>query len=131
MEDKEFYALMDEKRAGISSMDITENNRENLYRIVDETIQRYEQNKTSSLHSQESLVRLGKALDQISQGLKQIDSAAVKIKENLPSLENTAKRLVDNGKQIKQILPRIEKNVEQLRINRLMKMYGEDSPLAD
>ncbi len=90
MEDKEFYDLMDENRIGIDSMDITENQKDHLYHMVDETIQRYEENKTSSLQSQENLMRLDKAWGELLKKLDETYSIGEKIKKNLSKLEKTA-----------------------------------------
>ena len=47
MEHKKFYELMKDKRKEIESLDISKDKKNNLYQLVDETIERYEKNKPS------------------------------------------------------------------------------------
>jgi hypothetical protein len=73
MEDKEFYKLMKKKKREINTFDINEEEKQKLYQLVGETIERYEENKIYSLKNKENFIKRDEGLKKHSKGLKQIE----------------------------------------------------------
>jgi len=58
MEKKEFYGLIYKKRKEIDNLGIPKNKKEELYLIVEKTIQRYEQRRINYLNSKTLIKKL-------------------------------------------------------------------------
>ena len=81
--DEEFYAMVELKRKEIGSFDIPELEKEKLYLIVDETIERYEEGKKYNLA--ESFGQLGDSLVKLMTNI-------YKLGEDIQSLVPTLNR---------------------------------------
>ncbi len=91
--EQKFYESIEKRKNKIKSLDISDDEKNNLYKLVDESIQIYEENKTNRLEREENLVRLVKAWEDISRGLKKITSIT---KDTLSNLEDTvAKKRIE------------------------------------
>jgi hypothetical protein len=81
--EKEFYETIEKEKNRIKSFDISDNEKNNLYKLVDKTIQRYEESKIRL----EINSKLIKTLDKMGKGLEKSISAGNKIKDELPNLK--------------------------------------------
>jgi hypothetical protein len=85
-EDNEFYDLMEEKRADIAGMKTSEEEREKLYVILEETIIRYEEGRVTYVRGIDAAVRLGHAFDNLGNSLQKIASVSGNLRESVDDL---------------------------------------------
>ena len=88
---EKFYKLMKKKKEEIKSLDISKSERNNLYELVEETIQRYEDLKSHNLS--EKIVTLSKSLNKLLRGFEKIANSCQITRENLSKLERTVVKL--------------------------------------
>jgi len=74
MDDKEFYELIEAKRKDIESLDISQSEKDNLYKLINETIERDEKIRSYSGGKEEDLKRIDKAEKKIIDTYNQISS---------------------------------------------------------
>ncbi|MEK6827662.1 MAG: hypothetical protein AABX99_04225 [Nanoarchaeota archaeon] len=82
--DETFYKLIKLKREEIKSFEISESEKDRLYHIVDETIQRYEEQKQIDLKG--SAEHLGIAFQEMYKGLARL---FLTVEKSLPLLRDT------------------------------------------
>jgi len=90
---KEFYELMKKKADEIESLDISEDERNNLYQLVDGIIQRYVKMQIISLRNTLCIARLNESQIKIYQALEEIISTT---KVTLSNLEEIVKKQREN-----------------------------------
>jgi len=81
--EKEFYVLMQKKREEIDDLDISENEKNNLYEIVDANVQGFEKSKVHL----EINSKLIKALDKMGKPLKKVTIISGTMQKSLPGFE--------------------------------------------
>jgi len=69
MEERYFYVVIEEITAGIKALDISEAERERLYGLVNETINRYEELTNGSLQRQAGLEKLAESERRLADNL--------------------------------------------------------------
>lgn len=82
---KEFYKLIEQKKKEIQRLDISEDIKNNLYNLVDETIQRHEQNKIIYLNKQIVSAQLEEEEKKL---IKRLENMETTIKITQFNLEN-------------------------------------------
>jgi hypothetical protein len=90
-EDEKFYDLILAKTEEIRNMNIPEEKKIDLYKLIDETIQRYEEQK--DLHIKKNLIHLAETWGKSYESLGKILVSAEELKKTLPTLEKTLTNL--------------------------------------
>ena len=84
---KEFYELIERKRKEVSLLNIPDEEKNRLYKLIDETVQTDEELQTNYVAIKESFNLLGISLGKIYRGLKEVRDSMKMLKEKLPVLE--------------------------------------------
>ncbi len=84
---EEFYESIKKQREEVKSYDISEDEKNKLYSLFDDTVQRFEEDRSNSIS--ENIPRLNKALDKIGDGFSKLIEPCQKIKNGIPALEKT------------------------------------------
>lgn len=82
---EEFYELIKRQREEVKSYDISEDEKNELYSLFDDTVKRYEENRFSSIS--ENIPRLNKALDKMEDAFGKLIEPCERIKKGIPALE--------------------------------------------
>ncbi len=89
-EETEFYALMERKIDELDSLDISEEEQNDLYRAVDETIQGFE--KSKSFHAEQNFIDMWQSWEGIYAKLEKIEPKDSILKKENPTLERITMR---------------------------------------
>ena len=74
--DEEFYKFIEKKREEVDELDIDGEEKERLYNLIEETIERYELGKVNYQKGIKASVEFGIALGKLKKNSKELDSIA-------------------------------------------------------
>ena len=78
---EEFYELMKRKKEEIKSLDLSENEKNNFYKLVDETVQRFENLKSYNLSGK--ILALNESFGNLGGGIGKLVNLNSKIKKEV------------------------------------------------
>ena len=130
--EKEFYELIGKKIYEITFSNISEDEKDSLYQLVDKNIQEYEIGEANM----EKNSRFTRAYGEIAKGLQKVIPVTIPITNQLPNLKKTCEvsrekvPLLNESKEIvNKMLPKAKYTEERLRMEKLLRDYDQDSPV--
>ncbi|MBI4116323.1 hypothetical protein HY449_01115 [Candidatus Pacearchaeota archaeon] len=85
----DFYKRIEEQRKKIDELNVSDNEKEKLYRLVDETICRFKRNEESYARSQRSIEELRINFCRMTESLNKIKESGEKIKSKIEIISKT------------------------------------------
>ena len=92
MDYEEFRKIIDAERKRITGLDVPEGERQNLYNLVDETVERFEELKVVDLNNQIALAKLRGAEASQAEAFENLEGDVANLSRSIHILGNRVQR---------------------------------------